>query len=179
MSNLLPPEEKKAIRRDYAVRLIAVALFALAAAGVVASALHFPAYVFSGMKERILRSDIEILNKRTGGDLEASMKAAIGEINSRLQLFPDQPKDMPISKQVIAPLLEQRRSGVKITGIVYSVEHGEKVVTVSGFAATRSDLTGYVERLKGVPGFTEVTLPISSFVKDRNLDFSLIINVSL
>ncbi len=173
MSNLLPFEEKKKNLREYIIRLLTAALIVIATVSIVASTMLFPAYIFSNTKERVLKEEIAATNEKSGGNLNATMKTVIADINNRLKIFPDKQQEMPISNMVIAPILKEKTSAVKIQEISYADERGGKTIIVSGFSATRSDLTQYVERLKKVPGFSKVTLPISSFVKDRNLDFTI------
>ncbi len=64
------------------------------------------------------------------------------------------------------------RTGVVLRGIVYEDEEEGGVVHVRGVADTREDLVEFAHALEG-EGFSDVDIPVGSFISERDIDFSL------
>ena len=68
----------------------------------------------------------------------------------------------------------QKMPDIKLTEITYdkSVD-GVKNIKVKGFALNRERLLLFRQSLENNPTFSKVDLPISNFVKEKNISFNL------
>jgi len=65
--------------------------------------------------------------------------------------------------------------GVKVQSILYSINPERERLVLSGRADNRDSLALFAETLKKDPSFSKVELPIGSYVKSSNIDFSLVL----
>ena len=59
----------------------------------------------------------------------------------------------------------------------YDKKDPESSFSLKGTAASRQSLTSFIEMLKKDVAFRDVSLPISDLVKDRNIDFTVMIKL--
>ncbi len=191
MINLLPVEEKQKIQKAYRLR---TAIVACAGAAVIFMINIFglvPSYVGVLSKHETLTFQSGAAGG--GGDgLGAETRALeekITKANKNTQILLGE-KDAELPRELFAEILSKKTSGTKITEISYSVpssnetasadKKGEKkmpAIILAGIADTRESLLSFVNVLNESGMFSSVDLPISNFVKDRNLGFSINIEV--
>ena len=177
MSNLLPKTYREEIRTDYRLRLTITSLFALAALLIIGITLLVPSYVSSKNKQNITENELEQVRLFLTKDTQEDPYDVIKEINNTLARLKPSDKETMSAYDTIINVLSQKDTGIKIQSLFYV--KGEEVVKVSfsGTASTRQKLLDFKERLEKVDTFTGVELPISNFVKNENIDFSITINV--
>ncbi len=178
MINLLPISGIKKIISEYRIRLLITALVMLAVTMVIASVLLFPAYLLASHKRAVVLED---LSKR--GDQKASSQEAkdlekiIKETNATLDLLGEKGQKFSISNDILTKTAGFRTENIKITGIFYDKNGIESTFSLKGSAASRQSLTNFIDMLKKDVAFRDVSLPISDLVKDRNIDFTIIIKL--
>jgi hypothetical protein len=82
-----------------------------------------------------------------------------------------------ISKNVINAILAKKTSSIKIIQITYQYDPilGKKI-GILGTASSRDALLSFEQTLENDKDFTNVNLPLSSFVQDSNIQFDLTLN---
>lgn len=178
MINLLPPEDKSRLKHAYMVRLVSVATAFLGVLFMVALLLLLPSYFLSGVKEQLAEQKLANLQAETktfGGE---SLNESIKAINDELALIRIEPPRTFINT-TLDPILDHKNSGVSLRSIFISLEtdSGKYKVHLEGVAPTRQALLDFVDTLKTVPKFTNVSLPISDFVKGKDINFSIELEV--
>lgn len=182
MLNLLPLAEKKNVRREYRFRLAVIVVSAIAFLVVVNAVLLVPTYIRAFSKhtfaEHELTNAMGRLEFQQTRDLaEKDVAAEIGDINKKLGLF-NTTGNTDIKKPIIASEAFRKIIGLKtfeirISGITYVLgADGERFV-VSGISVDRDSLALFVETLKKDGLFDRVELPIASYVKSSDIDFSI------
>ncbi len=180
MINLLPEDEKKQIHREYMARFMIATLGLLAATGVVLIGSYIPSYFLRDVKVAALTMEKEKLNTSQGVKIDTDMAAIIADINKRLALFPD-PKlpTIRVTEDIVLPLLSAKSSSITIREVGYiNMKKAEIGVSVGGVASTRSALVEFQRSLEGLPHFKSVTLPVSDFIRDKDIEFNLEIRVT-
>lgn len=185
MINLLPTEEKKKVRTIYRARVAVVVLIFLTVLALLSLASLAPSYFAASSKydAASLASEItESENKMLKEDLESMAK----EANKAAALLSSQNADLS-PRGVFSEIVSLKQSGIRITGLSYSIavaakkgeqQSREKRIAVSGAAETRESLLSFMDTLKSKDLFASADLPISNFVKERDLDFSINILLS-
>lgn len=174
MSNLLPPQEKKAILRMYRQRFLSVALVALAGIAIASSFLVLPTFFLVETKESLLEEKRAILAGRETSEIQRTLAQSIGDINERLGVFPSTAPSSPIIGSFIDPVLSAKTARVHLVEFSYSViekKPGEIQIEIAGVADNRSALLEFAERLRKAENISNVTVPIESFIKDQNVTF--------
>jgi len=173
MSNLLPPETKKEITKEQHLRTAVVGLFLLAVLLVVSVVWLTPAYILSKNKYDITEKELNAIKKEISSvQLEDSI-ILIEDINNKLAVLTE---GIPLENHahnIIIDILEHKKDNIKITDIIYDKSPTEIRVLLNGEAFNRESLSSFVREIEKNELFSRVELPISDFVKETNLDFSL------
>ena len=193
MLNIFPTEEKKKVLAEYRLRLGVVAVFALAALVLSSLALLVPSYLIAVSKYKgtsVELSSLELKQGRAGQEKEVGTQ--IREENKKIDIFlkglkPDlqvrptaegglgDTGGRLIPPQTILNIINIKSDAIKIQGFTYDASAGSERLVVTGVASDRDGLAHFVETLKKDPIFTKVELPISSYVKSSNIDFSIVV----
>lgn len=178
MINLLPISGIKKIISEYRVRLVATALVMLAVTMLIAIVLLFPAYLLASHKRTVVLEDLSKIGDRDASSQELKdLEKNIKETDTTLDLLGEKGQKFSISGDIIEKTSGFRTESIKITGIFYDKRDTEGSLSLKGSATNRQSLTNFVEMLKKDTAYKDVSLPISDFVKDRNIDFTVMIKL--
>ena len=172
MINLLPQQEKKNVNIEYKARLITVVLFFVLILTTFTLILASSVYVSMSFKEKTAKD--QLANFLMDNQIESDIDF-LKNTNKKLSIL--QTKDMQslIYRDIFETIAEESGE-ISITGISYQSDKGEKGVLVNGISPNREQLLDFVKRLEQ-KDFSEVTVPVSSFVKIQDLNFSLSIKI--
>lgn len=179
MINLLPQEEKKKILTEYRFRLGIVAVFAVAALVLASLVLLAPSYFLAVSKYKSISVELAALESKQGqGVRDKDINTQINTINKKINMFlKGVAVDTTASStmQVILSILRTKGDAIKIQGVTYDIGTGQGRFVVVGTALNRDGLSQFVESLKKEPTFAKVEIPISSYVKSSDIDFSIVV----
>jgi Tfp pilus assembly protein PilN len=134
-----------------------------------------PAYFFSSVKHSVANKKMESQQREPVVVPDPKTLKVVEELNKKLNLIKLNSKDkFNVSEQVINAVILKKTNDIKITDIVYSndVNLGKKI-SVEGYAPSRNTLLAFRLALEDDPLFKKVDLPISNFVKGKNITFYL------
>jgi hypothetical protein len=168
MINLIPPEARTRIIKEYWFRVVTVWLFMVAVVGVTVAALLLPAYVLVTSQVRVHESSATEATEQAAASkilVDASTEASliVGDSNAQSLL---EVLDMVESEIVPGSIVVNGYSFVR-AGVVL----GE--VKIEGVAATRLALASFRDELIMQPLIERVDLPISNLAKDKEISFSM------
>ncbi len=179
MINILPLQEKKSIASAYRARRATLALFfigTLACAGIV---FLFPTILFLQEKTASLADSINAAIASTSGADEAPLRATITDINKKLGLFSGAEKPL-VSDGLVAIVLADKPEGVLVNTL--DITHKEKNnydVSMHGIAPDRDTLLNYTKALEAKEGITNVEIPITNYLPESHLEFTITLTASL
>lgn len=169
-TNLLTPQEKKAVRLEEARRL--VMFFAgLSAAGLaIVSSLLLPSYLPLVMQRRGLEESL-FLEEQAAERFQVkktllSLREVLAEINVLKTQVTAPAKASEILEQFLAPA----EGGITIAFLGIKND-GE--VMLNGLAATRKDLLQFEKTLRESNKFEDITSPLSNIIRETNINFSI------
>lgn len=174
MFNLLPEPEKKQILSEYSIRRTIIALAFLFIIGLVAVIAIFPAYVLSTSKVSEVSNAIESMRKSSIFQEEADLNSKLSEANAKLLALRPPKTEVDVAT-LFRSVISHKDNKIRLEGFQYTQGKGNASgkLSVVGISATRQDLSRFVDELKKDPLFKKVDLPVSSFTKDQNADFTL------
>jgi len=177
MLNILPIEEKKKVLTEYRLRLGVVAVFAVAALILASLILLIPSYMLAVSKYNFVADELARLEKKqSGAGQEKEVSTQIKEINKKISLFLGNEKAISRApSEVILGIILIKEPAVKVTSILYDIKPDLERLVLSGKANDRDSLARFIETLKKDPSFSKVDLPIGSYVKSTNIDFTLVL----
>jgi Tfp pilus assembly protein PilN len=178
MINLLPISGIKRIISEYRIRLLTTALIMLAVTMVIAIVLLFPAYLLASHKRTVVLEDLSKVGDQKASSQETKdLEKIIKETDATLDVLSGKGQTFSISSDILTKTAGFRTENIKITGIFYDKNSTEGALSLKGSAVSRQSLTDFIEMLKKDLAFRDVSLPISDLVKDRNIDFTIIIKL--
>ena len=172
--NLLTDQQKKAVVREYRMRLIAVALFMLAFLLASFFVLLVPVAVYVGTIKESVRQELARLAQRLETTGANRAEAFLEEINTTAQDAEEYLSAVSFG-ETVALLEEARTPQVSIRAFSLKEEKGEAArvrVQLEGVAATRADLVAYLDALRARPGVVSVDIPLESFAKSAAVPFA-------
>lgn len=173
MLHLLTEEHKEKVVKEYQKRAWTVVGLGVLAVIVISTVFIIPVYVMSFGRYLDVQNLKQNLDKEIAIRENATTAQNIKDISSSisaLNLF----KDNDLPTVYIEKLVALKSRGVKINSIVFTPSEGsETAIDISGVADTRNSLVVFSETLKADKTFSSVNIPLSSFAKEKNIDFSL------
>lgn len=173
MINLLPFEEKKKLLTEYRLRLGVTVMFALAALVGSGLILLSPSYVLALMRANYTEKmvlDLESKVKRAVQ--EKQINTEIAEVNRKIEILNSGRSEHLVVSEVVKKLMAIRPATIKISGIMYDPGVNERIM-LTGVARDRESLASFIDTLHKDNTFNTVNLPISSYVKSKDIDFSI------
>ena len=176
MLNILSTTEKKKILNEYRLHLAIVSLFGLALLVLSSLVLLVPSYILAVTKHSSAENQLAKLEEVYGkGGQEKEITAQISDVNNKVKLLLGaEVGTRLLPSEEIGNILDIKVPAIKIAGLTYEIIGAQERITLTGTAADRDSLSSFFENLKKDPTFTSVSLPISSYVKSTNIDFSIV-----
>lgn len=175
MLNLLPLQEKKKTLTEYRLRFFAFAVFTLGALIVANLALLTPSYLLAVSKYDSISADLAARQAKQGiGGQAKTIDGQVRAVNKKIALFSSDGSTKRVSPaDVNAKIIEIKSAAIKIQSFSYDASGPQERIVVSGLADDRDSLAAFVDALKKEGTFSSVDLPVSSYVKSTNIDFSI------
>ena len=173
MLNLLPENQKKSVLLEYRTRLgivIALCITLISICGLIFIA---PTYLISEKRH----SEIKVKNDEVLINLSSknsSQNAEVKKITQGIAVLSNLGANVLPSELFEKFLSYADSKKIQVSRLSYSLNTDNSIVfNVSGVGADRDSLSVFIQNLKNDSYFSQVSLPLSSFVKQKDIDFSL------
>ena len=175
MSNLLPPESQKNILKEYRIRLAATSMAALFIITLFAIILLIPSFLLSSVKVKSSEEQLNLVRNKDTEQVEKEMKSLIFQTNADTTLLEEGDVVTEVVGELFTYLLDTKPNSIAITGILYEKSKTDDLDTVSlrGIALNREALFSYITFLQTSGYFTEAAVPVSRFIKEKDIDFTI------
>lgn len=179
MFNLLPNNLKEKVRSEYHLRLFVVVFVSILLLQISFLIFLSPTWFVSLNKEKEIVLQSEKASTSLTDSKVGTINSQIKSINKKLEII-NSTLEYPKAVPVIDDILSRKTNSIKIEEFLYVTSDGKSAkITLKGMSDTRDSLVGFVKDLEESDILSEVDLPISNLTKDKNIDFSLSIKVSL
>lgn len=175
MINLIPQEEKKKMIRGFYYRLIVLFLVMASACILVALVAILPSYFLSFVRYNVVLEKLEIQKNEPVPVPDQQTLLVIKDLGQKLSLIEKaENNQFLLSQRVITALVSNKTPEIKITTISYENDplKGKKV-SIQGTSPSREILLAFRLTLENNQLFKQVDLPISNFVKGKDIQFYL------
>lgn len=177
MRNLLPEQNKKIIRREYFMRVLSIAFIFLFLTALLSSTFLLPAFFLSIEKEKSVRESAEIVSKSVKFREQNSTDFLLEEAERKLELLSSKNGGILV-QDIVMKIVDEKPYGVSIYGISYmELTEGRSRITLTGVAGEREDMLSFRKYLERDGLFSSVRLPVSNFAKDKDIKFSIEIEI--
>lgn len=168
MINLLPKEERKAIRNMYRMRVLVVFMCFVLALEVIAVVLFSPSFYNLYV---LKNQSIQMLEQKRSGvprDVE-ELQQSISRLKEVVDIL--KTKGEMSATSLMNEIEQEKNPG--ITVIAYSYDQQSRAVQIRGKSATRDDLTTFRKHMRDLGKYQSVELPPSTLLKEKDIDFTL------
>ncbi len=174
MVNLLTVFEKKQILKEYRMRLATVSLFALSFLVAIAVVLLLPAYLLSSVKYNEVFEQLELEKKKISSiSTQEDPVEITKDVNNKLNILKGVDSSLPDPYEITTIIIKHKPKGVFISAILYDKNKDEGKISVNGVSKDRETMLSFLRSMETENEFSSVELPISSFVKGEDIDFSI------
>ncbi|HEY0220681.1 MAG TPA: hypothetical protein VGC58_00465 [Candidatus Paceibacterota bacterium] len=178
MFNLLPDSFKEDLTREYHLRRFIIVLFFVIFIQISFFILMLPSWVTSLSKEKEVTLRVEKMNESPLISSLNMIKPTIKALNSEIILM-DRYLDYPEAMPFFSTVLSKKETSIKINQFSYTaIGSSTATISLQGFSATRDSLVEFKKSLDDLKIFKSVDLPISNYAKDRDINFSMTINIA-
>lgn len=187
MINLLPTSEKKAIRKEYYLRVLTMCLAMLAFVCIAAIISFLPTYLFILSRHGAFLAESRSDETQSRISRVKEMETIVRDTNKKIDLLKNGALSLRVG-DIFLNILASKVPGVVITGLSYdsggvaSKKGKDQTVSspsvgIQGKSSDRTALLAFKDTLAREKEFGSVDLPISSLIKDTDLSFSINITI--
>lgn len=171
MINLIPPSAEKMIIKEYWLRVTAVWLFLFGTGCLIVASLHLPTYVL--VRNELVSLRDQVANNAAETASFDSGSAALATTMEEAALLRSMSTSSASRVADIHALTEIAGGEVNLSSFTFSKVDKVTTITLTGTAKNRSALANFRDAIELDERFSDAILPISSLIKDRNIDFSM------
>lgn len=178
MTNLIPPDARKGVRREYWLRVASVWAFLGAVVCIILTAVFAPTYVLFDAQLKGLLLEEANKNNEQKAEYEAARTTILRANDIAAQLDPGTKTIDALT--LLGAVEEAQGDGITLTSYRYAKENGEvRNINIQGIARDRTALADFADALRRSPYFAEANVPVSSLVRDQDLPFNLTVGVTV
>jgi len=169
MMNFLPEENKIIIKKEYFRRIsLILGLFFLFL--ILTSTLFlFSILILLKDQQESFRRQLEFSEERLAKNEARDILPLIKDLNDKIFLLQSSQKNAVEKSAIIKNILSRKPEKITIKGFLFD----KNKISIQGFSDTRDNMLGFINSLKEEQTFKKVELPISSLLKERDIEFSL------
>jgi hypothetical protein len=179
MFNVLPDTNKKDIIKDYHKRYLVVWLASVVVIQVFFLLCLLPGYVYLISQKNSLQAE-DASTKVSGASNSVTQADQVFKItNTELSLLSaSSTESTPFS--LVAQIVALKGSDITIGQITYeNKSNTQPSIVLQGVAANRESLLKFSKKIEESGIFQGVDLPVGSFAKDKNIEFSMSMHVRM
>ncbi len=173
MINLIPYSAKKVVKREYWTRVISVWMFLLTLVSVTFLVELIPLRLLTDLLGKSVSS--ELSGAISAKEELSNIEKTVTDTNTLIKKLSVKSNEVHYSDYV--DLIDEL-SGDSVQVTEMGFVSGNKV-SLSGVAKDRETLAGFRNSLEASPSFSAVVLPISNLAKDKDISFTLTLNLEV
>lgn len=181
MINLLPQEDQNKIRQEHIRRLAATAGFILAFIISVSIILLAPAYIFLFFEGQSLKHRLQNFEKSVEKEKIKEQESLLTALNDKVKILSASARKRRVLSDILKEkILDQKTAALKFDAFLYEEEKDKNPerIYLQGRADSRDDFLAFLENLERDPSFNQVISPINNLFQEKDLDFSIIIELA-
>lgn len=179
LTNLLPHERRRALRRSYFLRLGVVSALLVTALTGAAAALLIPTYLLLVESARAKETRLANIEATLASADEATLSARLAALSGNVALLTALSR-APSASAVLREALAVPHPGVTLWNFAYTPAAGGKkgTLAIGGISSTRGALRTYQLALQGAPFSAGADLPVSAYAMDTDSAFTITVTLA-
>lgn len=173
MYNVLPEENQKSLKKEYILRLIAVASWFVGAIAFCGLVLLIPSYVITLQKKSELNLEIKQGGEAEANSSEANYTNTAKDLQEKLKTLAVLADETRLPHVFFDSILKEKSKDITLDRFHYELVGTTTTIILDGVAQTRDGLLSFKSRLEKTKLFRQVDFPIDLLVKTRNISFTM------
>ena len=171
MINLIPPQAKKSLLREYWLRAVSVWLLLWSFFIVIGTFLLLPVYVLIGSQVAVYEDSATAASERVTN--YENVSTALVQPSRQARFILDE-TTKPFFSDYITLFKNLEGKGIDINKIHLAREQNDvEPVSLSGVATDRQTLAAFRDRILALEVVSEVDLPLSNLARDKDIPFTI------
>ena len=175
MINLIPPQARTAVTREYWTRVVSVWGFLFGGVAVALIALLIPTYLLVHLQLVALEQEIHSTNG-TEQSVQVA-EAANKEANTYIAVLDDVEGAAHVS-DLFAVIVATAGSDITLSALAVVDEVEAMHIRVQGVAQTRGALVAFQNNMQRLPQFDEVAVPVPDLAREVDAPFTMTVVVT-
>lgn len=176
---MLPQNYKRNLYRDYWLRVATVALWLLFMLIVVMVVLLILETVKVEFEIKGLEKIKQAEERQESRQTFLLAREKIKLTNQRTDVLSGLLRVNRLPGDLFEEVIKLKPASVKIKSLSYATTTSTAgSLSLAGLALTRTDLLKYVDLLKQNPTFSQVESPVGNLIRDKNVEFTLVLTVA-
>lgn len=173
MFNLLPEALKEILGSQYKKRRTIVSLWVGIITVLFIYIALLPSYLHVYIDARDIENELAVHKQSQSFKDVDAMVQVVDKTNKDLSLLNDVKSSVSVTT-ILESLITEKGPDISFTDIAFTAKTATtSLITLRGVATDRDALVQLSRTLKGDPQFAEVNVPVSNFVKDKNIEFNV------
>jgi hypothetical protein len=176
MINLIPPQAKKTLLKEYWIRVVSVWLMVLSITLFVGAGVLSPVYF-------LINSQISIYKESAVSASEKvvsyeNVSTDLVDASQQAKIVMDE-KDLPVFSDYTSLFFGLEGEKVKINKISINRDEVQiQPISIAGFAENRQSLASFRDVILAQEGVQDVDLPISNLAQDLDIPFTITVTLN-
>lgn len=175
MINLIPPQARTAVTREYWTRVLTVWGFLFGGVAVALVVLLLPTYLLLHLQLVALLQQMDS-TEGTEQSVRAA-EAAIKEANTYITVLEETQDAVPVS-DLFSIIVETAGDDISLSALAVVDEVDAMQIRVQGVAKTRGALVAFQNSMQRLPQFDEVTVPVPDLAREVDAPFTMTVQVA-
>jgi hypothetical protein len=176
MLHLLTDEYKKKVEREYRYRVLTVVSLIIIVLCVFGLILITPSYLKIHSTHSKLTAERDSYTEKIKSRQDDNSIDGIKSVQNAITILKSYSQQYSV-RDTVLNLASKKQKGISISRFAYSKTKDVPTVDISGKADSRASLMSFSDQLKKDTSFSGVTIPLSSFAREKDIDFSLKLSV--
>ncbi len=168
MINLLPPKEKRTLRREYMTRVAVVAMLFALATEILFAVMFLPTAYSLSLSTQSLSDELARTQNSLPKDI-LDIQAEVEDLNSDVSTLKNTGDLMPT--KYLDALGRAKTPGISLSSIMFE-KNPPPALVLSGYAATRADLTIFRNALRKDPLFSGADFDAQLLLQESGIPFT-------
>lgn len=176
LTNLLPLERQKKLRRRYFMRLLTVTLFVATLLVGISAALLVPTFVLLERSAAIGEERLARVREVGASSSEKDLSKQLATLTARASILTGLTTQKGV-EALLGEVLALSRPGIVLTAFALTPSGGVKGAKggflVTGSASTRESLRSFQLALQGLSWVSTASLPVSAYAQASDIPFAI------
>lgn len=175
MINLIPPQAKKSLLKEYWVRVFSIWLTLWSVILLLSAVVLLPTYVLIGTQVDVYKNSAEQASQKVAGFQDVSKDLVLASQEARFlvdeSLLPDLSDYVTLFEELRGVDIELNKISIMRDG------SDMRPASISGLAKDRQSLASFRDRMLADSQIIDVNLPISNLTRDKDINFTITVNL--